>query len=410
MKEEKMMILAMLEEGKITSEEAIKLMEALEDAETFEFYEEKRQDDKSTSSQGKAHKQREFSTQDMFSTLGDIGSEIGNALSNMFDGLKDMDFSFGIRNNWDSVSSEVTYDLSDMESPSLDLRAINGSINLRPTQENLLRIKITCQYKKGTISPNEEYFDFYNEGEKIIFSPRFRNNISIKLDVFYPTKKYHEIFLDSTNGKISVEELEVSNLYCKTTNSSISVNKIKGDRVELVTKNGKIDFQYSSVNSLSGHTTNSKIFVGYSNCNDISLRTSNGKIEVAHTEADVLVCKTSNGNIDIDFITSEVIHLNTSNGRITCNGISTSKAKDIRLITTNGSITAETYNDQRSIYLDLETSMGSINLEIPSLVHKINKQVNLGLKKIVAHSPDFDDEKDHLKLLASTSNGSIKIY
>ena len=39
MKDEKLMILSMLEEGKITSEEAIKLLDALDETESFIEYE-----------------------------------------------------------------------------------------------------------------------------------------------------------------------------------------------------------------------------------------------------------------------------------------------------------------------------------------------------------------------------------
>lgn len=85
------------------------------------------------------------------------------------------------------------------------------------------------------------------------------------------------------------------------------------------------------------------------------------------------------------------------------------KIKEIKLITSNSSITTEINNIPEQVYFDLETSMGSIALEIPNLIYKINKQANLGLKKIVAHSVNYEDDND-LKVIATTSNGSIKIY
>ncbi len=86
------------------------------------------------------------------------------------------------------------------------------------------------------------------------------------------------------------------------------------------------------------------------------------------------------------------------------------RAKEVRLMTSNGSINSKVYGTNRDSYFDLETSMGNISLEIPNLVYKINNQANLGFKKIVAHSAYFDEDKDNVKLIASTSNGSINIY
>jgi len=81
----------------------------------------------------------------------------------------------------------------------------------------------------------------------------------------------------------------------------------------------------------------------------------------------------------------------------------------MKLITSNGTINSKICDTGRPLYFDLETSMGNINLEIPDLVYKVNKQISLGQKRIVAHSSNYDKNADHLKFIASTSNGSIKI-
>ena len=63
----------------------------------------------------------------------------------------------------------------------------------------------------------------------------------------------------------------------------------------------------------------------------------------------------------------------------------------------------------KTSYFDLETSLGSIDLDLPDLVYKVNRQVTIRHEKIVAHSANFDEEKEYFVLKASTSNGSIKI-
>ncbi len=403
MKEEKMMILTMLEEGKITSEEAIKLMEALEDVEMTKDYDEKSQ------MENEKFQDKGYS-KPLFNTLEDIGSDIGNVLSNMFDGLKELGNSFGFKHSYETITTDLDLDLSTIENPSLELKAINGSIGMRPTDMDKLFIKVTCQYKNGLFSLDEPYFDFYVKDNKVVFNPKYNNNISIKLDVLLPKKHYEEIVLDSTNGKIGIWDLNVDTLNCITTNSSIDIVDINAKEIDLATKNGRIECRDTSSNIIKANTTNSNIFLMNIECKEIDVRTANAKIILNDIDGERIGCKTSNGSIEVEDISCDIIHLNTSNGRIICNEIDTNKIKDIRLITSNSSINFRLPNSSRDTYFDLETSMGNINLEIPNLIYKTNRQVNLGLKNIVAHSVDFDENKDHLRFIASTSNGSIKIY
>ncbi|WP_313755914.1 DUF4097 family beta strand repeat-containing protein [Tissierella sp.] len=403
MKEEKMMILSMLEEGKITAEDAIKLMEALEDMETPKNHNKSKEETYDDS-------QEEKSSKPIFNTLEDIGSDISNVLSNMFDGLKDVGNSFIFRNNYETITTDLNLDISDMNLPKLDLKTVNGSILLKPTINDNLFIKVTCQYKKGLFSPDEPYFDFSANENIITFNPKYNSNISIKLDVSLPRKHYDEIILNSSNGKIDIQELNTDILKCITTNSSINIVKLNSKEIDLTTKNGKIECKDISSNIIKSFTTNSSIFLTDLRSLEIEAKTANGKIVVSDIDAQKIILKTSNALIETEDINCDMIHLTTSNGKIICNDIDMNRAKEVRLMTSNGSISSKVYGTNRDSYFDLETSMGNISLEIPNLVYKINNQANLGFKKIVAHSIYFDEDKENIKFIVSTSNGSINIY
>lgn len=399
MKEEKVMILTMLEEGKITSEEAIKLLEALED-ETFQ--------EEGKSSEFKKEKEDKYNFKDKFNSLEDIGSDIGNALSNMFDGLKDFSSSF-VKYNYDTITTELELDLGGLENPSLNLRTINGDINLKPTSKDVLSINVTCQYKKGLLVANEPYFDFTNIDGNISFNPKYNSNISIKLDVSLPEKSYDEIRLNTTNGKIYINRLNAKSAQCLTSNSSIEFDGGNIDLIDLTTKNGRIEVKDINSKNIKTYTTNSSIQLTNIQSENIVSKTGNGKIIFSNINALDVVCKTSNSPIDIKSINSPSISLTTSNGKILLSQLNTYNAKNINLITSNGSIISDIYGVDKGAMFDLETSMGSIDLNLSDLVYTTNKQINLGLKKIVAHSVDYDASKDHLNFVASTSNGSIKI-
>lgn len=401
MKEEKMMILSMLEEGKITSEEAVRLMEALEDMEIP-------RDERKTEDEDK-DSQKEENSSSRFNSLEDIGADISNVFSNMLSGLKDIGGSFGFKNNHETIYEDLDMDISHFESLNLNLRAINGSIKLIPTNAENLSIKVSCQHKKGLLQKNEPYFDFYLDGDTVVFNPKYNSGLSIKLDVFLPEIKYNNILLNSTNGKIDVNKLNVNILECNTSNSAINIFYVNSKEIILSTKNGKIESQYTNSDKFKAYTTNSSVSLAHINSDDLDIKTANGRIDVDHLSGENIVCKTSNGSINIKNVSFNTIGLTTSNGRITCDEIDTNKAQVVNLKTSNASISSKIKDLNKEISFDLETSMGSISLETSELIYTINKQVSLGLKKIVAHTVDFNNSDDNLEIVASTSNGSIQI-
>lgn len=336
MKEERLLILSMLKEGKITVQEATELLEALESK---------------TENQNKDFKDDKHKRLSHM-TFEEIGSDIGNAISNMFDSLKDMGGNFGINLNSETIVLDLEEDLSQIENPVLDLKSINGSITLKKWQKDNVSIKVTCEYKNGLLDNNEEFYKFYLEGDKLIFTPILNKDISIKLDVFLPNKNYKEIVLNTTNGRIQMQDISSEKLNCITTNGSITVTRVKGEKIYLSTKNGKIEAL-----GLSG----------------------------------------------------EIIDLSTSNGKIICNHLDINKATNVNLSTSNGSITSNLNGLVKGAAFDLDTSMGSVNLEFPDMIF-INREPGLsGNRRILAHNPSYDENEDNLQYNASTSNGSIRI-
>lgn len=340
MKEERLLILSMLKEGKINVEEATELLEALESNKTD-----------STNTKDKDFKDDKHKRLSHM-TFEEIGSDIGNAISNMFDGLKDITGSFGFNFNSETITFDLEEDLSSIENPILDLKSINGSINLNKWQKDNISIKVTCEYKNGLLDNNVDFYKFYLEGDKLVFTPIFNKDISIKLDVFLPNKEYKEITLNTTNGRIQLQDINIDKLNAITTNGSININRVKGDEIYLSTKNGRIEA------------------------------------------------------LDIS---AEVIDLSTSNGRIICNHADINKATNVRLSTSNGSITSNLNGLVKGAYFDLDTFMGSVNLELPDMISINREQGFSGNKRIIAHNPNYDENGDNLQYNVSTSNGSIRI-
>lgn len=344
MKEERLLILSMLKEGKITVEEATKLLEAIE---------EKGENNYSDSSKGKNKEHKDDKNKRLSNmTFEEIGQDIGNAISTMVDGLKDMGGSFGLNFNSETITLDLEEDLSSIENPILDLKAINGSINLNTWQKDSISIKLTCQYKNGLLDNETDFYNFSIEDDKIVFVPTYDKDISVKLDVFLPHKKYKEIALKTTNGKIQINDVIVDKLDCITNNGSINSGKIIGDQVYMATRNGKIEA------------------------------------------------------LDIS---AEILDLSTSNGRIICDHSDINRATNVSLSTSNGSITTNLSDLTKGAYFDLNTTMGSVNLDLPNMTSINRDQGFTGSKRTIAHNSNYDESEENLKYNASTSNGSIKI-
>lgn len=361
MKEEKLMILSMLESGKITSEEAVKLLEALEDLEEY----------RSKDTEGHNINEEKYSKITK-KTLEEIGLDIGDAFSNMISGLKDFSSSFGFNINSETISIDLEKDISTIDYPIIDLKAVNGSIKLSTSSDDKIYIKVDSQYKNGLLDNNKEFYNFYTEGNRVVFTPIYKNDISIKLNVLLPDKLYSEIILNTTNGKIDC----------------ININS---DKINVVTANSSINLKDILAKQIHAYT-------------------ANGRINLYNIDCEQMVCKTTNGTIESKDIKSEIIQLTTSNGKIICNNINTNKSKEIKLITSNGSISSEMNTLLKDVYFELETSMGSISLDLADMIYKINNQINLGTKKLVAHSANYNDNNNNLIFYATTSNGSIRIY
>ncbi|MGE5571688.1 MAG: DUF4097 family beta strand repeat-containing protein [Bacteroidota bacterium] len=160
---------------------------------------------------------------------------------------------------------------------------------------------------------------------------------------------------------------------------------------------------------------------------DLDLETSNGKVEIGSLDCGTIDVETSNGRIDLDGTSTAIAELETSNGRIQCRGA----AKKLVAETSNGSIFVasgrpsgdavyelETSNGSIEVQLavaddvgcrvEAETSHGGIHVALPDLVYQVNRK-SMGHEEIVATTPDYEAKASTVRIKAETSNGSIAI-
>lgn len=412
MRDEKLMILTMLEEGKITSQEAIKLLEALEETDYFMDYGTNEDEEKSINlEQAKENliEALEKNIEDRKEKIENIGIDIVNKLANAFNNLFGTGNLFNLSGNYKVINTQLEKDISHLDEASLVVKSINGKIDVKSWGEDKLLIKITYRYKNNSFTQDNSFYELYEEDNRIIFKPLYTNNVMMDLSLYLPQKHYKEISLTTSNGRIQLEDLKLNLLTCNTSNASISLEDIVGENVDISTKNGKINLRDISSPILKAVSTNASIKLEDIESRDLMVATKNGRITLSHIAGEGITVKSSNGSIEADNLKGKVINLDTSNGKIICRDLDDERIRELNLSTSNSTIDVEMNHLSKMGYYQLETSLGNINLDIPGLVYKENKQIDLGMKKIIAHSINFNEDEEHFILNASTSNGSIKI-
>jgi len=414
MREEKMMILSMLEEGKITSEEAIKLLDALESSEynlliNADKTEDKNSEYKNTDEKDEAKDEIKEGLRDYTRKIESFGTNLGNLISNIVNNIVDKTTFISSDGLYETINKRIERDISDVENPVINFESVNGSINVKPWNENNFSMNITCKYKGKEFSKDDVFYNFFEEGNKFRFIPVYKSHVMISLDVNLPSKYYKEITLKTTNGRIKIHDFHVGELVLETSNGSITAGNISSDKIDLLTQNGRILINDLSAPAITAKTSNASIAAENIKSRDLNISTMNGRISSTDIQSDYISGKTSNASIEMENIISKKVRLKTSNGAITCRDIDERNIEELNLSTSNSSINIALNNTDKVKYFDLETTLGSIFLEAPDLIYKVNKQANTGTKKVIAYSENFDEQKEHLLIKASTSNGSIKI-
>jgi len=224
---------------------------------------------------------------------------------------------------------EKNVEMTDVE--QVEIVTTNGKVSLYPTNEEEATIKYT-----GNLSDYELVEKLEDNTLSIMVKSKGLRFFSIDLlsfsqsiDVAIPERLYDSITVNTNNGRIDVEHLQINHLDAKTDNGRISVSNVMTETSNVRSSNGKISLD-DVVGEINAHTSNGKIYLETESLDQpIDLSTSNGAIEIVTenrpTNA-VIDAKTDNGKIEVygdrkwDIITGNgdnVVKLTTDNGRIT---------------------------------------------------------------------------------------------
>ncbi|GAF65650.1 hypothetical protein BTS2_2548 [Bacillus sp. TS-2] len=274
--QEKKMILKMIEDGKITAEEGIKLLEAMESGEKQSKSKESTNSEYLSTDvnwdEGEEYRERNRET----------SSTASNKLADFFDtAIKkikdfDLDFNFG-----SSVNVDHVFQHTSVSPHSIDVSLENGSVDLLLWDEEDVRIE--CKAKVYRVRDTDEArktlledTTFKVDDNKLLFHTKSKS-IKVNTIVYLPKKKYEHIKLYTFNGQISGDDLDVKTLNVHTLNGPIYMNHVASKKVHAETVNGAIQLKYANIELVDAKTVNGAI-TATGKIQDADLETVNGTI------------------------------------------------------------------------------------------------------------------------------------
>ena len=378
--DERKMILDMLKDGKITSEEALRLLDALNfDPEA-----------KKTKSQSKHEKLFTFDMDKAKEGLEEVEKSVGGFISNLVNTVFDEDFVFSVKGKYDSFTKREERTVNEGEKKELSVYNKNGHIEVLPTEDDKIVIESKIYHKSLQVSELTRFYNIIEEEDKLMYrvtdSTDTDKKYYVEVKLFIPKNALHTLILETSNAPVSVDGLNVAN-------------------VTLITKNGKITAKQLESENIRMESSNARLELAQTKAAAIDMKSSNGKVTIEEIVADTISVNTSNGRIasrDIDCVN---LTLNTSNSTVLADEIQTERLDEGNFTCSNGKIALSFKEIHKEVDLDLHTTMGTIDLQLPlPLLYESNPSQYA--KSVKAHTQGYS-EGNGLALFARTTNGSI---
>lgn len=378
MHEERAMIIRMIEEGKITAEQGLALLEALE---------QKQSQAAPTVEQELEHEQEPEQEHALEQVQPASVSGQAAAWTSTFD-------AFGIE--------------------QMAFTAENGSIYFQTWNQAYSQVQVTLNSHKGWSEPevrewlqrsikenrtDEQYIWSIKHGD----SDRERElEGEVVINIHVPDEQSFERFsATTTNGSIHIRTLMSEDGAFTTTNGEIKLNGIHLETLKTNTTNGSIQLEHGNSESAKLVTMNGNVRVS-GQFEELDCLTTNGSIHLIDVMAEQLELRTKNGNIHAS-ASFEELSCKTENGEIEVHNLSDGES-DLRAETVNGSVKITYDEGVTGVYGELQFGNGSarciLNGQTYADVHGESSKQKYAFRQ---------GETELHQLNASTVNGAIRV-
>jgi len=299
MQNERKRILTMLENGTISMDEALTLLESMEkkqnttyseatQTEAKKFFTEEPQQketkDYTGNSKGKDPSMDEF-IEDIRKDFVTVGDRFMQFMQTTVERMKGFDFDtpFGGSSTFHHT---IVKQADDLDEILVDVD--HGSVSIHATETPEIRAEFTVKSFNGRSEEDakKEFLDkmifLKDEGKLRYLSDLKLSQVSV--DLFIPKQDYRKISVRLLNGNFNMKDITVDRLYTKTANGKVDVERIEFKEAELEAGNGSIRLNESTGETLEAETINGRVYVS-GKLKDVEAKSLNGHVVVTTTDA-----------------------------------------------------------------------------------------------------------------------------
>ncbi|WP_026688328.1 DUF4097 family beta strand repeat-containing protein [Alteribacter aurantiacus] len=300
MQEERKMILKMIEDGKISAEEGLQLLNALKDDNGPSKQESpiRREAPQEVSTDVNWEKGDDYRNRASYKQPS-FASRFTDFIEDAVQKIKefDLDFNFG-----SSVEIQHTFQHVGADIRDVDVSVENGGITFRPWEESDIRVE--CSVKVYKVKDADEARRFFLD--EVIFDVKEQKlrlkspskSMKVNTVVYVPEKSLEKIKLYAFNGKVTGEAVHTTMFEAQTVNGRIGFDTVTCKDARFETVNGTISVEKLSSTHCDAKTINGTIDLNVEK-GEVDVETLNGTINytLLHEEATRAYFKTTTGSV-----------------------------------------------------------------------------------------------------------------
>ncbi len=378
MNEEQKLILKMVEEGKITADEAAALLEAVGQDEPKTASPDDENDVwEKLSKQGDEFAHKVEHAADRFSKSLEAKLEGGMAerLSSLPKLLSKIPFVLGAEQHEFTQEFSGTF-AADADALPVRLSTTNGRIEVNGWEQDHYKLTVIQRVRgKDRDTARGRMIEIplaegAADARDLVLAPETSSEVTISYQLFLPKKNPYEIVLTTSNGRIQTAYVNARSVVVDTTNGGIELRQIRAGSVEARTNNGSNVLDYVEAET-------------------IKQESGNGSLRQAALARETY-CRTTNGSVKVSPL--GILPQNST----------------MQLITTNGSVRCSLPRAANTgCSVEAVTAVGNVTVDIDGF--ESIQERSASSKRVVGRTIGYEDAPSRLAINARTSSGSVVV-
>ncbi|MBD1381430.1 DUF4097 family beta strand repeat-containing protein [Metabacillus arenae] len=297
MVEEKKRILKLVEAGKLSAEEALTLIELLEEDTSQKQQKETALTTEVLFNSDEWKEEKEPSSKQKQST---IASKLVDWIDTAVKKVKELDIDMALGQSYDVTH---IFQIRDDQVRDLDIKINYGSVSLQTWNEEDFRVE--CDAKVYRVENQDEARKVFldslvcdAEGSKLrVYSEK--KAMKANLTIYVPAKEYDQVLIKLFNGPIRGEHLTIGQLKAKTANGILSFSTLNGEKADLETANGQIKVTDTTA-AIEAETINGMIsLTGTPKKLDLQSFNGNISVQLDQDSCQNVYAKTTTGSVKL---------------------------------------------------------------------------------------------------------------